>query len=199
MSSKKHLGPVPLVYPVPIALVGVLVDDKPNFTEVGDVGIMGLNPPYVFVSLGEKSYSKLGITQTSQFSLNFPNTTLMSKVDFCGTSSGRKVDKASLFSLFHDPEGLPNLPLIEDCPVNLACEVVEHLTLEHRNIFIGKVIQTYVNEDCFVEIDGKQHLADLTVLDPLIYALDNRYYKIGDPIGTGYQEGKAISAPDVGE
>ncbi len=82
--------------------------------------------------------------------------------------------------------------------MNLACEVVEHVTLEHRNIFIGKVIQTYVNEDCFVEVEGKQHLADLTVLDPLIYALDNRYYKIGDtPSVRGYQEGKAISAPDI--
>ncbi|MBG0770913.1 MAG: flavin reductase family protein [Anaerolineaceae bacterium] len=199
MTTKKQLGPVPLIYPVPIALVGVLVDGKPNVTEVGDVGIMGIKPPYVFVSLGEKSHSKLGITQTGQFSLNFPNTALMSKADYCGTASGHKVDKASLFTIFTDPEALPELPLIEDCPVNLACEVVEHVILEHRNIFIGKVIQTYVNEDSFVEVDGKRHLADLTVLDPLIYALDNRYYKIGDPIGTGYQEGKAISAPNNAE
>ena len=118
----------------------------------------------------------------------------MAKADFCGTASGRKVDKASLFK---DPESLPDLPLIEDCPVNLACEVVEHITLEHRNIIIGKVIQTYVNEDCFVEVDGKRHLADLTVLDPLIYALENRYYRIGQPIGVGYQEGKSISAPST--
>jgi len=199
MTTKKQIGAVPLIYPVPIALVGVLVDGKPNVTEVGDVGIMGIKPPYVFVSLGEKSHSKLGITQTGQFSLNFPNSDLMAKADFCGTATGRKVDKASLFNLFSDPEGLPDLPLIEDCPVNLACEVVEHVTLEHRNIFIGKVIQTYVNEDCFVEVDGKQRLADLTVLDPLIYALDNRYYRIGQPIGTGYQEGKSISAPDTAE
>jgi hypothetical protein len=27
-------------------------------------------------------------------------------------------------------------------------------------------------------------------LDPIIYALDNRYYRIGEIIGTGYQEGK---------
>jgi len=46
----------------------------------------------------------------------------MAKADFCGTASGRKVDKASLFK---DPESLPDLPLIEDCPVNLACEVVD--------------------------------------------------------------------------
>jgi flavin reductase (DIM6/NTAB) family NADH-FMN oxidoreductase RutF len=197
MSPKKHLGPVPLIYPVPIALVGVRTDGQPNVTEVGDVGIMGIKPPYVFVSLGEKSHSRHGISQTRQYSLNFPTTAMMPQADFCGSASGRRVDKANLFTLFYDSEGLPNLPLIEDCPVNLACEVVEHVTLQHRNIFIGKVIQTYVNEDCFVEKDGKQHLADLTVLDPLIYALDNRYYSIGQPIGVGYQEGKSISSPPV--
>ena len=197
MSAKKQLGPIPLVYPVPIALVGVLTDGKPNVTEVGDVGIMGLKPPYVFVSLGENSHSRLGITQTGQFSLNFPTTALMAKADFCGTASGRRVDKASLFTLFYDPEGLPALPLIEDCPVNLACEVVEHVALQHRNIFIGSVIQTYVNEECFVEKEDQQRLADLTVLDPLIYALDNRYYSIGRPIGEGYQEGKSLSAPSA--
>jgi flavin reductase (DIM6/NTAB) family NADH-FMN oxidoreductase RutF len=197
MTHKKHLGPVPLIYPVPIALVGVRTDGQPNVTEVGDVGIMGIKPPYVFVSLGEKSHSRLGISQTGQYSLNFPTTAMIDRADFCGSASGRRVDKASLFTLFYDPDGLPDLPLIEDCPVNLACEVVEHVTLQHRNIFIGKVIQTYVNEDCFVEKDGKQHLANLTVLDPLIYALDNRYYSIGQPIGVGYQEGKSISSPPV--
>lgn len=182
---------------MPIALVGVLADSKPNVTKVGDVGIMGIKPPYVFVSLGENSHSRLGVTQTGQFSLHFPNTARMVKADFCGTSSGRRVDKASLFTLFYDPEGLPALPLNEDCPVNLACEVVEHVTLQRRNIFIGSVIQADVNEDCLVEKDGRQGLADLTALDPLIYALDNRYDSLGRPIGVGYQEGKSLTAPPV--
>jgi hypothetical protein len=30
-------------------------------------------------------------------------------------------------------------------------------------------------------------------LDPIIYALDNRYYKIGEIIGIGYQESKKFS------
>jgi flavin reductase (DIM6/NTAB) family NADH-FMN oxidoreductase RutF len=193
--AKKKLGPIPLVYPIPIALVGAVVDGKPNFTEVGDVGIMGIKPPYVFVSLGEKSHTRLGISQTGEYSLNFPSTKLMAEADFCGVASGSKANKAELFSVFYDPDTLPGLPLIEECPVNLACKVVRHFTLEHRNIFVGSIVQTYVDEACFIKRDGKSHLADLTVLDPLIYALDNRYYKIGQPIGTGYQEGKSISTP----
>ena len=38
--------------------------------------------------------------------------------------------------------------------------------------------------------DGRQAVADMTRLDPIIYTLDNRYYRIGEPIGTGYTVGK---------
>jgi hypothetical protein len=29
-------------------------------------------------------------------------------------------------------------------------------------------------------------------LDPIIYDLNNKYYKIGEQIGTGYQEGQVL-------
>ena len=41
-----------------------------------------------------------------------------------------------------------------------------------------------------VEVDGKKQIAGLTHLDPILYALDNRYYSIGQPIGVGYKETK---------
>jgi flavin reductase (DIM6/NTAB) family NADH-FMN oxidoreductase RutF len=199
MTKKQKLGPIPLVYPIPIALVGVMVEDHPNFTEVGDVGIMGIKPPYVFVSLGEKSHSKQGIAATRQFSLNFPDTSLMAKADYCGVASGKTVNKADLFTVFYDEEGLMDLPLIEECPVNLACQVLKHFTLQHRNIFVGEVVQTYVREDCLIQKGEHRSLADLTVLDPLIYALDNNYYRIGEVIGTGYKESKKVSPADSNE
>ncbi len=197
MTKKQKLGEISLVYPIPIALVGTVVDGRPNFTEVGDVGIMSIKPPYVFTSLGEKSYSVRGIIETSQFSLNFPNTAMMAEADYCGVASGKTVNKAGLFTVFYDEEGLSDLPMIEECPVNLACQVLKHITLQHRNIFIGEVVQTYVREDCLVQEGEHRELADLTILDPLIYALDNNYYTIGQPIGTGYQESKKINRPDL--
>jgi flavin reductase (DIM6/NTAB) family NADH-FMN oxidoreductase RutF len=197
MTQKQKLGPVPLIYPIPIALVGTVVDGSPNFTEVGDVGIMGIKPPYVFTSLGEKSYSRQGILDSGQFSLNFPNTAMMAEADFCGVASGKTVNKAGLFTVFYDEEGLTGLPMIEECPVNLACQVLKHFTLQHRNIFVGEVVQTYIRDEYLVQKGEHRVLADLTVLDPLIYALDNRYYKIGESIGTGYQESKKIDRPNL--
>ena len=197
MAEKQKLGPIPLVYPIPIALVGTMVDGAPNFTEVGDVGIMSIKPPYVFTSLGEKSHSCRGIVESGQFSLNFPNTAMMAEADYCGVASGKTVNKAGLFTVFYDEEGFADLPMIEECPVNLACQVLKHITLQHRNIFISEVVETYVRDEYLVQKGEHRVLADLTVLDPLIYALDNRYYRIGEPIGTGYQESKKINRPDI--
>ena len=42
------------------------------------------------------------------------------------------------------------------------------------------------------EVDGRKQIADLIQLDPIIYALDNRYYQIGGPIGDGYKEGRKL-------
>ncbi len=124
---------------------------------------------------------------------------MMAEADYCGVASGKKVNKAGLFTMFYDEEGLAGLPMIEECPVNLACQVLKHFTLQHRNIFIGDVVQTYVWDECLVQNGEHRGLAALTVLDPLIYALDNNDYKIGQPIGTGYQESKKINRPDLEE
>jgi hypothetical protein len=40
-----------------------------------------------------------------------------------------------------------------------------------------------------VERRGRKVLADMPLLDPLIYAGDNHYYKIGPAIGNAYSEG----------
>jgi hypothetical protein len=37
-------------------------------------------------------------------------------------------------------------------------------------------------------LEPKPSLVDLQELDPILYALDNRYYRVGGVIGTGYEE-----------
>ncbi|MDY6873876.1 MAG: hypothetical protein SVR81_07930 [Chloroflexota bacterium] len=73
--------------------------------------------------------------------------------------------------------------------------MVKHFILEHRNIFVSQATRTFISDAYLIEQDGKKHLADLKALDTLIYALDNRYYQVGQPIGDGYQEGKKIPMP----
>ena len=185
---KIPLGKIPYVYPIPIALLGALVNGKANYATVGDLGLMGINPALVCVSSHRDHYTNRGICEHGTFSLNFPDTSLLSVTDYCGVYSGRDIDKSALFDSFYGE--LQTAPMIRECPVSLECRVLQTVTIQHRQIFIGEVHCAYVDEAYLDEVDGKKQIADLTRLDPILYALDNRYYSIGQPIGVGYKEAK---------
>ncbi|MFX1512030.1 MAG: flavin reductase family protein [Promethearchaeota archaeon] len=187
-AKKVKFGKIPLIYPIPIILTGAFVHNKPNFETIGDVGIMGINPPLVYISSHREHYTNQGILEHGTFSINFPSTKLLIKTDYCGTVSGKDVDKSNLFDVFFGE--LRTAPMIRECPVNLECKVIKEFLIQHRQIFVGEVVQAYVNEEFVDETEGRQRIADMRKLDPVIYALDNRYYKIGEPIGVGYHESK---------
>ena len=191
---KVKIGKIPYVYPVPIVLVGANVQGRPNFETIGDVGLMGINPPLVYVSSGRDHYTNQGILENGAFSINFPDTSLLALTDYCGTVSGREVDKGGLFETFYGELG--TAPMIEACPVNIECRVIQEFSIQHRQVFVAEVVQAYVNDEFVAEKDGRRAIADLTHLDPILYALDNRYYCIGEPIGIGYQEASQMKGEE---
>jgi len=79
----------------------------------------------VSVAIRPARYTLKGI-HTGEFSVNIPSTDIVKEVDYCGTVSGAKVDKVKVckFKIFYGE--LKKAPLIEQCPVNLACKV-EHI------------------------------------------------------------------------
>jgi flavin reductase (DIM6/NTAB) family NADH-FMN oxidoreductase RutF len=191
---KVAYGKSPIIYPIPIILAGANVDGKPNFENLGQVGLMGISPPLVYISSGKDHYTNIGILENNTYSINFPTTDMLAVTDYCGIVSGRDVDKTKLFEVFYGE--LKTAPMIEACPVNMECQVVKEFSFQHRQIFVGEVVMTYVDEELLQEINGRKVIAEMGKLDPIIYALDNRYYKIGEAIGTGYREGQSFSKND---
>jgi flavin reductase (DIM6/NTAB) family NADH-FMN oxidoreductase RutF len=195
---KTKLGPVQLLYPIPIVLVGAMVNGRPNFETIGQVAIMGVRPAFVCISSSRDHHTNAGIIEHAAFSINMPTTEMLSQVDYCGMVSGRDVDKSALFDVF--PSDSLGVPMIRECPLNLECQVIHEFSVEHRQMFIARVVETYVNSGLVQlkapgnpgEAGGRAVLAPLTDFDPIIYALDNKYYRIGDVIGQGYHEGKKI-------
>jgi len=187
---KIKINKLPYIYPVPIVLVGANVNGVPNFETIGDVGLMGIKPPIVYVSSGANHHTNQGILENQTFSINYPTTDMLPVIDYCGQVSGKEVDKGALFEIFYGE--LLNAPMIQVCPVCLECRVIKTFSIQHRQIFVGEVVTTHIEEVFVSEQDGRQVIADLLQLDPILYALDNRYYKIGEPIGTGYQEARKL-------
>jgi hypothetical protein len=81
------------------------------------------------------------------------------KTYYCGTVSGRDSDKAALFEVFYGD--LENAPLIAESPVSLECRVVKEFSMTHRQVFVGEVLQTHVNQDLVEETDGRRKSAGL--------------------------------------
>ena len=183
---KRRIGAVPYLYPVPIVLVGAMVEGRANYATIGDCAIMGIRPPLVAVSLGESAFTTNGILEVGSFSINVPATGQLSLVDYFGTVSGSDVDKSALVESV--PGANPDVPLLADCPVNLECEVIEECQVEHRCIFIAKVVEKHVDEHFVTDAEGRPQVAPLQKLTPILYALDNTYYAVGKAIGTGYAE-----------
>ena len=185
---------MPLVYPIPIVLVGADVQGRSNFATIGQCGLMGVKPPVVYVSLHRGHHTTAGIVENGTYSINLPSSELLAETDYCGIVSGAKVDKSEMFEVFYGRLG--TAPMIEECPVNLECRVIKDFSVEHRQIFVGEVVEAYVEEVFVVEEEGQRLITDLTQLDPIIYALDNRYYRIGEIIGAGYSEGRVLLEGD---
>ena len=189
--SKRRIGAIPYLYPVPIVLAGAMVEGRPNYATIGDCAIMGIRPPLVAVSLGESAFTTKGILDVGSFSINVPATEQLPLVDYFGTVSGSTVDKSALVESV--PGTLPDVPLLAACPVNLECEVLEECVVEHRHVFIAKVVETHVDERFVTDVEGRPRIAPLPELDPILYALDNTYYSVGKAIGTGYAEAAGFS------
>jgi len=187
--TKKELGPQPLLFPNPAVLVGAMVDGKPNFATFAWCGITGGEPPTISVGIRHERHTLKGIHQNRAFSVNVPSADLIKETDYCGMVSGAKTDKAKDcgFKVFYGT--LDSAPLIEQCPVNLECEVLHILNLGVHAMVIGKIVQTHVSEDCLTE-----GAPDIMKIKPLIYSRgpSARYNAVGEVLGNAFSIGKEI-------
>lgn len=185
--KKIKLGNKNYFYPSPTVLVGVTVDGKPNYLNVTYAGIANLSPAMLFISLNKLHYSTLGVKERKAFSVNIPSADMLTETDYCGLVSGKNVDKSKLFHTFYGVLG--NIPMIEECSINIECEVVQELELEGSNVlFIGKVIESY-SEEKYLSND----LPDIKKIDPILLSMnDFNYYNVGDKIGKAWDVGKKI-------
>ncbi|MDH4221903.1 MAG: flavin reductase family protein [candidate division Zixibacteria bacterium] len=165
-----------LLSPLPIVLVGALVNNRPNYLVIGYICPFDFGK-YIFFSLYKKRYTRIGIHENKTFSVNIPSEALLTETNLCGSKSGRNFDKASLFENFFGE--LKTAPMIRQCPINLECEVTEVLDYDPNEGIIGKVIKSYVDQECLTQ--GK---LDMRKVHPLIWATggDFNYYQLGKRI-----------------
>ena len=165
-----------LLSPLPVVLVGAMVNGRPNYLVIGYISPFDFGR-YVFFSLYKKRYTRIGIHENKTFSVNIPSEDLLAETNICGSKSGRDLDKGSLFDNFYGE--LKTAPMIRQCPVNMECEVKEILDYDPNEGIIGRVVKSYADPECLT--DGK---LDWRKVHPIIWATggDFNYYRLGERI-----------------
>jgi flavin reductase (DIM6/NTAB) family NADH-FMN oxidoreductase RutF len=118
-----------LLSPLPVTLIGTVVDGRPNYCVVGYISPLDFGR-CVFFSLYKRRYTSRGVHENRAFSVNLPPEDFLAEVNICGSRSGRNVDKSKLFETFYGE--LAAAPMIRECPLNMACEVAEVATPRPR-------------------------------------------------------------------
>jgi flavin reductase (DIM6/NTAB) family NADH-FMN oxidoreductase RutF len=169
---------------MPTVIAGAIVNGKANYLTLGACGLMSINPPLLYISVNKAHYTNTGIKEQGWFSVNIPSRDLVTKTDYVGLVSGRDTDKSGVFTAFYGKAS--GVPMIEECPVNMLCKVYKEVDLPSNDLFIGEVMETYVEEKLMT--GGRP---DLKKIDPLILG-GASYWALGDVVGAAFKDGQAL-------
>jgi len=121
-------------------------DGKPNIITLGMYMPISFKPPMVVIGVSPKRYSHRLIAETGEFVVNVPTEEIIEETVFCGTHSGRDVDKFGETKLTPVSASRVKPPLIEECVSHLECKVVASHKCGDHTIFVGKVVAVHIDE-----------------------------------------------------
>lgn len=175
--SKRKIDNIPFG-PYITVLAGATVNGKANYATLGAYGVVS-QKPVLYISLKNSHYTTQGVKENGFFSVNIPPASLVKKVDYCGTYSGKTIDKSEMFTSFYDEIG--NAPMIEECSINYLCKVIKTIPIFDFTMFIGEIVAAYGNDEC-LENSKPNGLK----VDPMILMNDG-YFDLDKRIGSIFE------------
>lgn len=154
MAKIRKPNPYRPIYPTPTGLItSVAPGGAPNIITLGEVFNLSIRDPvWVGIAMRKATYSHELISRQREYVVNLPTSTMIDEVLRCGSVSGRDgIDKFTEFNLTPVRADKVQPPLIDECPVNLECRVVNILETGDHDLFIGNVLVMHVDEDLLDE------------------------------------------------
>lgn len=166
------------MFPVPAVLVTAGEGDEKNIITIAWAGTVCSKPPMLSISIRPSRHSFDLVQKYGEFVVNIPTAGMVEKVDACGMTSGRDIDKFKEFDLTPVPASKVSAPLIDECPVNIECSTRQVLDLGAHHMFIAEIVAVNVSDDALT--DGK---IDFGKFNALAY-LNGEYRTVADKVGS---------------
>jgi len=75
------------------------------------------------------------------------------EIDYCGTRSGRNIDKWEALNLTKEPASIVQVPMVKEFPWNMECKVINRIKLGSHVCYFGEVLATH-SDPKYVRNDG---------------------------------------------
>lgn len=176
--AKTELTPTTALMPVPAVLVTTCNNDQDNIITLAWVGTVCSTPPQIGISIRPSRYSHGLLEDCKEFVVNIPSEDLLVKTDRAGILSGRDVNKFTQIGLSPLKATKVAPPLIEECPINMECKLVQKISLGSHDFFIGEIITMHVDDNAL-----SNNKIDVSRIRPIAYC-GHEYWNLKEKIGT---------------
>jgi len=104
------------------------------------------SPAYYAVGVARKRYTMDCVNARRAFVVSFPAEDQVEPMMFCGTKSGRDVDKEKLSGFTFVRGKKVDAPLIEGATANLECKLVHTYDSGDHYILVGEIVAAHVED-----------------------------------------------------
>lgn len=144
--TKVTLSKGTTTFPMPAAVISVGVGEDANLITLAYVGKVCLKPPIIAIGINTTRHSFKLIEEHHEFVINYPMIDQLKDMDFCGTRSGRDVNKWEQLGLTKEKGKFVQVPLVKEFPWNMECKVVNRLELGSHVCFFGEVVAVHCDQ-----------------------------------------------------
>lgn len=155
------------MFPMPAAVISVGIGEEANLITLAYVGKVCAKPPTIAISLRPMRHSYGLIEKHGEFVINYPTKDQLKEMDYCGTRSGRDVNKWKELNLTKELGEVVKVPMVKEFPWNMECKVIKRVELGSHVCYFGEVVATHSDEklvtndrldpekfNCFAYING---------------------------------------------
>jgi flavin reductase (DIM6/NTAB) family NADH-FMN oxidoreductase RutF len=118
-----------------------------NVMVVSYVGVLSEKPPIIGIAVRPERHSHKLLKKNREFTLNLPTPDLLKDLDYCGTFSGKKIDKVLVRSLRLESADKIKAPMIKNSPISLECRITRVMHLSKKgsshDYFIADVLRAH--------------------------------------------------------
>ena len=112
------------------------------------------------------------ILKSKQFTLNFLDYEFLETVAYVGSTSGREIDKISVFDIPVEDGRIVDVPVLSEAYAAYECELYDHRDYGDHTLFVGKIVGVHYDDELYY---GEKFHPVVEKVLPVLYIGDEVY------------------------